>query len=78
MNNQNCLRCGQASSLTVLKLLMGLLFTMLSTSFWAQNPQQWTKDGNAYWTNEKGSIVQYTLPEQTRSVISDAALLTTA
>ena len=79
MNNQNRLRCGQASSLTVLKLLMGLFFTVLSTtSFWAQNPQQWTKDGNAYWTNEKGSIVQYTLPEQTRSVIADAALLTPA
>ncbi|HPH22005.1 MAG TPA: DPP IV N-terminal domain-containing protein, partial [Haliscomenobacter sp.] len=39
---------------------------------------QWTKDGNAYWTNEKSEIVQYTLPEQTRSVIADAAMLTPA
>lgn len=37
---------------------------------------QWTKDGNTYWTAEKNEIVQYTLPDLTRSVIAPAAMLT--
>ena len=55
-----------------------LLFAQFPVASLAQNAQQWTKDGNSYWTPEKGEIVQYTLPEQTRSVIATTAMLTPA
>lgn len=55
-----------------------LLFAQFPIAGLAQNAQQWTKDGNSYWTPEKGEIVQYTLPEQTRSVIATTAMLTPA
>ncbi len=56
-----------------------LLLLLSSITLFAQGGgNQWTKDGNAYWTPEKGEIVQYTLPEQTRSVIATTAMLTPA
>lgn len=55
-----------------------LLLVQFPITGLAQNAQQWTKDGNAYWTPEKGEIVQYTLPEQTRTVIATTAMLTPA
>lgn len=56
-----------------------LLLLLSSITLFAQGGgNQWTKDGNSYWTPEKGEIVQYTLPEQTRTVIATAAMLTPA
>ena len=55
-----------------------LLFAQFPIAGLAQNAQQWTKDGNSYWTPERGEIVQYTLPDQTRSVIATTAMLTPA
>nr|WP_290930481.1 S9 family peptidase [Haliscomenobacter sp.] len=59
----------------IIVVLLALVHTNLSAQ---GGGNQWTKDGNAYWTSEKSEIVQYTLPEQTRSVIADAAMLTPA
>lgn len=54
-----------------------LLLLLSSITLFAQGGgNQWTKDGNSYWTPERGEIVQYTLPEQTRSVIATTAQLT--
>ena len=56
-----------------------LLLLLSSITLFAQGGgNQWTKDGNSYWTPEKGEIVQYTLPEQTRTVIATTAMLTPA
>ena len=56
-----------------------LLLLLSSITLFAQGGgNQWTKDGNSYWTPERGEIVQYTLPEQTRSVIATTAMLTPA
>ncbi|WP_373552400.1 S9 family peptidase [Haliscomenobacter sp.] len=56
-----------------------LLLLLSSITLFAQGGgNQWTKDGNSYWTPEKGEIVQYTLPEQTRSIIATTAMLTPA
>ena len=56
-----------------------LLLLLSSITLFAQGGgNQWTKDGNSYWTPERGEIVQYTLPEQTRSVVATTAMLTPA
>jgi dipeptidyl-peptidase-4 len=59
-------------------LILSCLVLISTLLLHAQGGNQWTKDGNTYWTIERGEIVQYVLPELTRSVIANAALLTPA
>src|ERR1044072_24851 len=44
----------------------------------AQGAIEWTKDGNGYTRVEQGEIVQYALPQKTKTVLVSKAQLTPA
>jgi len=51
---------------TVLVILLVIVSTLPTL---AQRGINWAKDGNSYYTVEEGSIIQYTLPANTRTTV---------
>lgn len=59
-------------------VLVGFFFLIIGLLSVSAQQINWSKDGNAYYRVEKNEVVQYVLPDQTKSVILSSADLTPA
>ena len=58
-------------------LFFAVTILLVCTTITAQPPQglKWTKEGDAYFAAEAGSIVKYTLPSLSKTVIVSCFLI---
>ena len=66
----------QSRIISIVKIICVLIIISIPASLQAQGAIEWTKDGNGYYRTESGEIVQYTLPQKTKTVLVSKSQLT--